>query len=179
MEDGAVAIGALLRAAPPRARETRIVAIDGRSGSGKTSLALALRAKLDAPVISLEYLYGGWDGLEHGIGLLVTEVLEPLAKGQTALVPHYDWVAESWDEPTPLAPPELLIVEGVGAGARRAAGYESVIVWLESPSFVRKGRALERDGETFAPFWDRWAAQEDAMLDRERTPERADLIIET
>jgi uridine kinase len=179
MEDGAVAIGALLRAAPPRAGETRIVAIDGRSGSGKTSLALALRAKLDAPVISLEYLYGGWDGLERGIDLLVTEVLAPLAKGHAALVPHYDWIRESWDEPTPLDPPELLIVEGAGAGARRAARYESAVVWLESPSFVRKRRALERDGETFAPFWDQWAAQEDAMLDRERTPERADLVVET
>jgi uridine kinase len=179
MEDGTVAIGALLRAAPPRAGNTRIVAIDGRSGSGKTTLAVALRAKLDAPVISLDYLYGGWDGLERGIDLLAAEVLEPLAKGQTALIPHYNWSRESWDEPTPLDPPELLIVEGVGAGARRAAGYESALVWLESPLLVRKRRALERDGETFTPFWDQWAAQEDAMLGRERTPERADLILET
>jgi uridine kinase len=179
MEDGAVAIGALLRAALPRAGGTRIVAIDGRSGSGKTTLALALRARLNAPVISLEDLYGGWDGLERGIDLLVAEVLEPLAKGQAALVPRYDWIRESWAEPTPLDPPELLIIEGVGAGARRAAGYESVLVWLESPLLVRKSRALERDGETFAPFWDQWAAQEDAMLGRERTPERADLVIES
>jgi anthranilate synthase component 1/para-aminobenzoate synthetase len=54
-----------------------------------------------------------------------------------------------------------------------------VLVWLEAPSSVRKKRALDRDGETFAPHWDRWAAQEDAMLARERTPGRADLVIES
>jgi anthranilate synthase component 1/para-aminobenzoate synthetase len=76
-----------------------------------------------------------------------------------------------------LEPPELLIVEGVGAGARRAVAYESVLVWMEVPASVRKKRALDRDGQTFAPHWDTWAAQEDAMLARERTGDRADLII--
>ena len=157
---------------------TRIVAIDGRAGSGKTTLAETLAAELNAPVVSLEYLYDGWDGLERGIGLLVTEVLEPLSKGQTAHVPHYDWIGETWDEPAPLDPPETLIVEGAGAGARPAAKYESVLVWLETPSSVRKKRALDRDGETFAPYWDQWAAQEAAMLARERTRERADIVID-
>jgi hypothetical protein len=48
---------------------------------------------------------------------------------------------------------------------------------LEVPASVRKKRALDRDGETFAPYWDMWAVQEDAMLARERTRDRADLVI--
>jgi uridine kinase len=171
-------IGAALRAAPARAGRTRVVAIDGRSGSGKTRLAGLLRAELGAPVVSLEDLYGGWDGLERGIGLLVTGVLEPLAASRTARVPRYDWITRTWAEPAPLDPPELLIVEGVGAGARQAAIFESLLVWLEAPADVRKKRALDRDGETFAPYWDYWAAQEDAMLARERTPERADVLVD-
>lgn len=155
-----------------------MVAVDGRSGAGKTSLAGILRDELAAPVVSLEDLYGGWDGLEHGIDLLISEVLEPLAAGRVALVPRYDWVAGEWAEPVALDPPEVLIVEGVGAGARRAAAYASVLVWLEATPAVRKKRALDRDGETFAPHWDRWAAQEDAMLAREHTPERADLVVD-
>jgi hypothetical protein len=142
-------------------------------------LAEALAAELGAPVVALEYLYGGWDGLERGIDLLVTRVLQPLAAGRTAHVPHYDWVSGSWDEPWALDAPEILIVEGVGAGARRAATHESVLAWLEAPISVRKKRALDRDGETFAPYWDRWAAAEDALLARERTPARADLVADT
>ena len=177
MGDGITRIIAALAGAPPRAGGSRVVAVDGRSGAGKTSLAAALSGRLRARVVSLEDLYGGWDGLEHGIDLLVSAVLEPLAGGRAAQVPRYDWVAGGWAEPAVLEPPPILIVEGVGAGARRAAAFESVLVWLEVPAAVRKKRALDRDGATFAPYWDRWAAQEEAMIARDRTPERADIVI--
>jgi uridine kinase len=163
---------------PARAGATRVIAIDGRSGAGKTVLAARLRVTLRAPVVTLEDLYGGWDGLERGIDLLVSDVLAPLSAGRAAWVPRYDWVAGHWARPWLLAPPETLIVEGVGAGARRAAAYASVLIWVEATTSVRKKRALDRDGETFAPYWDQWAAQEDAMLARERTKDRADLTID-
>ncbi len=82
--DGITRIIAALAGAAPRAGGSRVVAVDGRSGAGKTSLAAALRDRLRAPVVSLEDLYGGWDGLEHGIDLLVSAVLEPLAAGRAA-----------------------------------------------------------------------------------------------
>ena len=181
MSDGRTEIARIVRLAwarAPAAGRTRVVAVDGRSGSGKTSLAMALHAALGAPLVALEYLYGGWDGLESGIDLLVSTVLEPLAAGRAARVPRYDWIAAAWGAPWTLEPPEVLIVEGVGAGARRAAAHESVLVWMEAAAPVRKKRALNRDGETFAPYWDAWAAQEDAMLARERTPDRADILID-
>ena len=171
--------GRLAWSRAPRAGPTRVVAVDGRSGAGKTSLAAVLRTALGAPVVALEDLYGGWDGLECGIDLLVSAVLEPLAAGRAARVPRYDWIASDWGEPWTLESPEVLIVEGVGAGARRAAAYESVLIWMEEPAPVRKKRALDRDGDTFSPHWDAWAAQEDAMLSRERTPDRADILIDT
>jgi uridine kinase len=179
LTDGRPEIASVARLArwrAPRAGRTRVIAVDGRSGAGKTSFAAALQAALDAPVVTLEDLYGGWDGLERGVDVLVSKVFEPLAAGRAALVPRYDWVAGGWDTPWTLEPPEVLIVEGVGAGARRAAAYESVLVWMEEPAPVRKKRALDRDGDTFAPYWDAWAAQEDAMLARERTPDRADIV---
>lgn len=170
-------VGDMTRGAEPRCGRTRIAAVDGRSGSGKSTFAEALAAELDAPVVSLECLYDGWDGLERGIDLLASDVLAPLAAGQTARVPRYDWARRDWGEPRALVPPPVLVVEGVGAGARRTARYASVLVWLEVPASVRKRRALERDGETFAPYWDRWAAQEDALLAREHTPERANVVV--
>jgi uridine kinase len=172
-------LGALLRAAPPRAGRTRVIAIDGRSGSGKSTLAALLREELDAPVVGLEGLYGGWDGLEHGVDLLVSEVLEPLAAGRAARVPHYDWIDQAWDDPIELSPPGLLIVEGSGAGARRAARHASVLVWLEATDRTRRKRALDRDGDMYRPHWERWAAQEAAMREREATRDRADAVVRT
>jgi uridine kinase len=177
-ESVAVVVAEAARRAVPRCGRTRVLAVDGRSGAGKTSLAAGLRAALGAPVVALEELYGGWDGLERGIDLLVAAVLDPLSAGRAARVPRYDWIAAAWDTPWVLEPPGLLIVEGVGAGARRAAAYASVLVWMEAPESVRKKRALDRDGETFAPHWDMWTAQEDAMLAREHTPDRADFLID-
>src|SRR5665213_2649444 len=103
------ALAVALAAAEPSAGATRVLAIDGRSGSGKTTIAHAIARQLDAPLISLEELYGGWDGLEHGIELVATAVLEPLARGEAAAVPRYDWVAREWGEPWRLEPPALLV----------------------------------------------------------------------
>jgi para-aminobenzoate synthetase len=176
---GASLVAEIVRRAAPQAGHAYVIAIDGRSGAGKSSLAAVLQAELGtgAAVVALEDLYGGWNGLERGIDLLVSEVLEPLSAGQAARVPRYDWGAGVWGTPWVLEPPAMLIVEGVGAGARRAAAYANQLIWIAAPASVRKKRALDRDGETFAPYWDMWAAQEDAMLAREHTPARAGLVI--
>lgn len=170
---------ARVRAAPPSAGATRVLGLDGRSGAGKSTLALLLAPELGAPVVHLDRLYDGWDGLERGVATLEREVLAPLAAGEAVLVPHFDWLTGAWDAPWPLGTPETLIVEGVGAGARPGADHLALLVWLEAPVEVRKARALARDGEVYAPHWDRWAAQEDALLAREQTPERADLVLDT
>ena len=120
----------------------------------------------------------GWDGLQAGIDLLVEAVLVPLSSGLVAQVPRYDWLVGRFIEPWPLEHPPILIVEGVGAGARAAATFASVVVWLELAADLREQRALARDGDLFRPHWDRWAAQEDALLAREQTPARADLVVE-
>jgi uridine kinase len=165
------------RAAPPHAGGTRVIAIDGRTGSGKSSLAGLLAGRIDAPVVQLEQLYPGWDGLQAGIDLLVEAVLVPLSADQLAQVPRYDWLVHRFVEPWPLEPPELLIVEGVGAGARAAATFASVLVWLELAAGLREQRALARDGDVFRPYWSQWAAQEDVLLAREQTPARADIFV--
>ena len=171
-----VLVAALL-AAPAAAGATRVLAIDGRSGSGKTSIARAVAQDTGAALVSLEDLYGGWDGLEEGIERARAQVLEPLGRGAAAAVPRYDWEAGEWAAPWRLEPPALLIVEGVGAGARSLARYTSVLAWLELGERERRELALTRDGELYAPHWERWAAQEDAYIEREQPRERADRVL--
>ncbi|MDP1706768.1 MAG: hypothetical protein Q8L36_03020, partial [bacterium] len=49
---------------PPRCGNTHVLAIDGRAGSGKTTLAndlsLALSAKSPVSLIHMDEIYGGW-----------------------------------------------------------------------------------------------------------------------
>jgi hypothetical protein len=42
---------------------------------------------------------------------------------------------------------------------------------------ARRRRAFERDGEGFVPYWDMWAAQEEAHIVAERPHGRATLRV--
>jgi uridine kinase len=170
---------AVARVAPARAGATAVIAIDGRSGAGKSTLAAALAGALDAPLVSLEDLYGGWDGLEAGIERLREEVLAPLAAGASANVPRYDWHARDWLEPRSLTAPARLVVEGVGAGAASLRPFVSLLIWLDAPETERRARALARDGDGIYPDeeWRRWAALEDAYIAREQPVRHADLTV--
>jgi hypothetical protein len=50
---------------------------------------------------------------------------------------------------------------------------------VELDEATRKRRALARDGEAYAPYWDRWAAQEAAFIAREHPQALADRVVRT
>jgi uridine kinase len=163
---------------PPRAGGTTVLALEGRSGSGKTVLAAALARQVPtAQVVAMDEVYPGWDGLAASIPLLVDRVLRPLSRGEPATVPRWDWTADRPGPPRPLPATRFLLVEGIGSGARAGAPHLSGIVWLEAPADVRRRRALARDGETYAPHWDRWAAQEEAYLRSDDPRSRAAAVL--
>jgi uridine kinase len=173
------AVVAAARAAAPVAGPTVVVAVDGRSGSGKTVLGTAVAADLGCPVVHLDEVYPGWDGLEAGIALVTTHVLEPLARGEQAAYPRWDWMRSRPGRTIPVDAGAHVVLEGCGALVPPAGAHAAVRVWVDAPTEVRKERALSRDGETYAPHWDRWAAQEDAVYADTRPWENADLVLRT
>ncbi|MBO3744982.1 hypothetical protein J5X84_02805 [Streptosporangiaceae bacterium NEAU-GS5] len=164
---------------PPKAGATRILAIEGRSGSGKSTLGQAVAAALGAPLIRMDDLYAGWDGLLPGIEALVSQVLEPLAKGRDAHYRRYDWRLDRHAEWVDVPAALDLVIEGVGAGARQAMPYLAGLIWTEAPDVLRRERALARDGGIYQSNWDRWARHEDSYYAADNVRSRADLIMET
>jgi energy-coupling factor transporter ATP-binding protein EcfA2 len=162
-----------------------VVALDGPSGSGKTTLARSLLGLLpDAACVHLDDLYPGWDGLDAAVPLLVGDVLAPLTGAEPIVVASWGWTMDAPGPPRPrpdLGPPRpsVVLVEGAGAGALACAPYLAALLWLEAADAVRRDRALARDGDTYGPHWERWARQERAHFGRERTRERADLVLES
>ncbi len=169
----------LLAARRPTCGGQRVVAVDGPSGSGKTTLADALAARLGAPVVRMDDLYPGWDGLAGAVRLLAAEVLAPLARTGTARFRTWDWARSRWDGVRDLSPAGALVVEGVGSSARPGARWVTVAVWLEADAAVRRARGLARDGEGYRPYWDRWARHESALFGADATRERADVRADT
>ncbi|MDQ0676697.1 para-aminobenzoate synthetase [Arthrobacter pascens] len=158
-----------------------IIAIDGRSGAGKTTLAIELAAQLrnhhKVSLFHLEDIYPGWNGLTAGIERYVSTVLTPLSHGERATWTSWDWERHYDGDTRVTLPAEIVIIEGVGAAAAEARPLLSAVIWADSPDEVRRTRALERDGGTYEPFWDQWAAQEDAWLAGDDVPQRADIRV--
>ena len=145
-----------------------IIAIDGRSGAGKTTLAIELAARLrehhKVSLFHLEDIYPGWNGLAAGIERYVSTVLAPLHRGDPAEWVSWDWTAHYDGDTRTTQPAEIVLVEGVGAAAEAARPFLAAAIWADSPESDRRSRALARDGESYAPYWDEWAAQEQAWL---------------
>lgn len=156
-----------------------VVAVDGPSGSGKSVLATAVARDLRAPLLHMDDLFPGWDGLAQASALLAEQVLEPLARGGRAAYRRWDWHRDGWGEQVPVPPAELLVVEGCGSSVGPAAQHVTVAVWVEADHRVRMRRGLARDGETYRPHWERWAAQEQQLFATDGTRDRADVVVRT
>ncbi|MFF8816594.1 hypothetical protein ACF07D_01185 [Leucobacter sp. NPDC015123] len=142
----------------------RVLFIDGRSGSGKTSLAESLASAREANgwerphIVGMDELYPGWDGLAAGSAAVPALLLSGAYR-------RYDWYAKSFTPEVEFDRAAPLIVEGCGSISARALAVarslgSAYAVWVECPATLRRERALARDGETFIPHWERWAEQE-------------------
>lgn len=151
-----------------------VVLVDGRSGTGKTTLGDDLAARLGAQVVHLDDLYPGWDGLRSAAGAVVSDVLGPSSGYR-----RWDWDTSEPADWVSIDPHTPLVVEGCGALSRASAPLATLRVWLEADDDVRWDRAIGRDGEVFAREWERWAAQERAFIAAERPAELADVSLTT
>jgi energy-coupling factor transporter ATP-binding protein EcfA2 len=159
---------------------TKVVAVDGPSGAGKTDFATALAERLpNAQLLHMDDLYPGWEGLGQAVTDVHDRVLAPLARGEQAGYRRWDWEHDRYAEWHHLVATELLLVEGVGSGAKPGWQFESALIWLEADRDERFRRGIERDGELYLPYWQHWAALEEALFAGDGTRGRANLIINT
>ncbi|RGE24307.1 hypothetical protein [Leucobacter sp. wl10] len=164
--------------------------IDGRSGAGKTELAERISHRLRAigrepQLLRVEHLYPGWDGLAEGSRALAAALDEGGYR-------RYDWRAGAFAEHVPVTRHRPLIIEGCGSltaenlsaarrwaeragGSGRSASVRGI--WIECEAETRRSRALARDGEAYAPHWDRWAAQEEKLYGEHRPWRLADEVL--
>lgn len=144
--------------------------IDGRSGSGKTELGRAIAvAWPEVQLVKLDDFYPGWDGLDAA-SAMVPQILSSLRWQE------WDWAkseAGRWHELDANRP---IVIEGVGALSRASKPLADHTIWVELDDSTRKKRALERDGDAYAPHWERWARQELRFIAREKPKALADEI---
>lgn len=175
---GAAEVVAHATARRPSLGAGRLVCVDGPAGSGKSTLAAEVATLTGAPVVHLDDLYPGWDGL-FAVDHAVLGLLRPLAAGRVGHYRRWDWYAEEYRETVEVEPAALLVLEGVGAGNRAWADLVTTLVWVEAPAPVRSARALERDGDGLLEHWEAWTRDEQRLFREQGTRARADLVVET
>jgi len=164
----------------------RVVAVDGRGGGGKTTLASRLaRCVPDSAVVSTDDI--AWN---HSIfdwaEPLVDGVLRPFRAGSAVLYRPPGWVRHGREGAVEVpASVQLLIVEGVGASRTELTDWLDVSCWVQSDFAEAERRGLARDiasgvhgdVDTTIAFWHTWMAEELPFFAHDRPWERADLIV--
>jgi hypothetical protein len=125
----------------------------------------------------MDDLYEGWGGLAE-VGAQLGTLLLPLAVGSSGSYRRWDWRLDGWAETVTIAPSSLLVLEGVGSGVSLFAALTTVLAWVEVPPELRLERGVARDGPGVAEHWAQWTHDEQAVFVRERTRERADVVLD-
>jgi uridine kinase len=168
----------LARTRPPTLGEGRLICVDGPACSGKTTLGAEIASLAGgAAVVHMDDLFEGWRGLARVDEQLHT-LLRPLALGFSGTYRRWDWPGNAWAETVLVPPAPVLVVEGVGSGSAAQADLITVLAWVEVPFELRMARGLARDGAGVTDHWQQWAEDERAHFERERTRERADVILD-
>lgn len=178
----------VVAAAQPPPSGPMIVAVDGRSGSGKSTFARHLAAQLPGSVVvhtddvAWYESFFGWDEL------LISGVLGPARAGSPVRFrpPAWDDRGRSGAIEVPVGV-SVLIVEGVGASRESLAPWLDAAIWVQSDHRAARVRGLARDtearngeamtdGTSVTQFWDEWEAQEAPFFAADQPWRRATLI---
>ncbi len=167
---------------PPTLGPTRFVCVDGPASAGKTTLGRALRtaAEVRASVrlLHMDDMYEGWHGLGSVSARVERDLVEALRHGRPGRYQRYDWHLQRFAEWHTVEPVDLLVLEGVGSGARSYHRLVTALVWVDAPRDLRIARGIERDGQSVLPHWLAWMDDEEVLFAREDTRARADVVVD-
>lgn len=173
---------------PPQPGSVRI-GISGFSGSGKTTFARELAARLpDCAVVESDVF---WDPANDVLGedwpavekdRLRREVLEPAGRGEPIRYRPWNWEEERLGDEVDLGKPCFLIVEGIAIFHPQMVDDFDLRIWVDAPFEEAMAEGMRRDrdeqgADREAQWRQVWIPNERAFFDRFRPDERADLRV--
>lgn len=174
----------LLRIEGLRQKKSRVVvAIDGRGGAGKSSLARALVSRLTKSAhVEHDWFHlpkaqvVGAHRFDHA--RLISEVISPFQSGaQTLSFLRYNWgylagIPDGFhDTPTTIEDKEILVIEGCETLHQSLVPYLDLTIWVDTDPEVSLERGIRRDideykldPQTVNASWKEWSAWEAERL---------------
>lgn len=167
-----------------------LIAIDGRCGSGKTTLAQELQRRLGCTVVHMDDFFlrpcqrtperlaepGGNVDRER----FLEEVLRPLAAGVPFTFRPYDCAVQALSEPVEVTPTVVRIVEGSYACHPLLAPWYDACIFLTLSPGEQQRRILLRNGpERLKMFQNRWIPLEEKYFAAFGLEGKADFVFRT
>ena len=163
------------------ARRPVVLAVDGRSNNGKTTLAARIREAVPGSAIVHTDDIAWWHSRFGWADLLIDGILTPASQGEPVSFrpPRWQDHGRSGCITVP-AGCSLLIVEGVGAGRIETSNLIDWLIWVQADQGEADQRGLDRVGRPGqAPTildTQEWMAEEVPFVAADRAWERADLV---
>lgn len=175
----------VLAAAGDPTGRPRILAVDGRGASGKSTLAERLHLAMPrSTVIHTDDL--AWHEPLFGWGHLLTDLLGRIHRGEDVLYRPPQWEQRGRDGgiavPAGLA---VVIVEGTGASQLEHADLVDATIWVQADFAQAEKRGIARDvalgvnGDVQAAtaFWHDWMSHELTFFDAQQPWRRASVVV--
>ena len=167
-----------------------VLALDGRCGSGKTTMAAALAEQFpDSIVLHTDDFYlppadrlPGWEQTpcaNMDLDRLRDEALRPAYEGQPVLYRAYSCRAGAYQPVQELAPQPLVILEGSYSHHPLLAGYETLQVFVTCSREEQTRRLQAREGDRYPNFAARWVPLEEAYFTQHNIEDAADFVMDT
>lgn len=174
-------------------RSPIVIALDGRSGTGKSTLSAWIAAQVGASVIDQDDFYAGgeidaWEPLtarEKADRVIDwrrvrAEALQPLRAGVGASWHPFNW--ETLDGLAPglikAEPSNKMILDGAYSSRPELADLIDLSILVTLPDAVRRARLMLREGDELVSEWHAvWDEAEEYYFGTVRPPEAFDLVI--
>ncbi len=166
-----------------------VLALDGRCGSGKTTLANALARQFPASVVlRTDDFYlpptqraHGWEQTpcaNMDLARLRDEALRPAYAGQPVQYRAYSCREGAYQPAQELPTQPLVILEGSYSHHPLLTGYETLRVFVTCSKEEQTRRLQEREGERYANFAARWIPLEEGYFAKYQIAENADFVVD-
>ena len=169
-------------------KESVIVAIEGGSASGKTTLAKKLEQKYKCTVLHMDDFFlrpeqrtkdrlaqpGGNVDRER----FYEEVVVPLVKRDTIVYRPFDCATMSLQSARKIEPDKIIVVEGAYSTHPELGEYYDLSVFLDITPELQQERIWKRNTPDKAErFFTQWIPMEQKYFEAMRVKERCDMIL--